>query len=109
MPVIAPRLPLVAVHALLHDRPLAVLRDEEAVQIEIETVLHGGAVDLRHEAACARQGLRVESDVFAERGEFIRRAAGMLAVPAANVNSKLVLQRIGAATSPSHHAPQEGT
>ena len=56
MPVIAARLALVAVHALLHHRPLAVIGDEEAVQVEIEAVLHGGAVDLGHKAAGAREG-----------------------------------------------------
>ena len=56
MPVIAARLPLVAVHALLHHRPVAVIGDEEAMQVEVEAVLHGGAVDLRHQAAGAREG-----------------------------------------------------
>ncbi len=39
------RLPGVAVHALLDHHPLAVVGDDEAVQIEVEPVLHGGAVD----------------------------------------------------------------
>jgi hypothetical protein len=42
MPVVAPRLLLVAVHALLHYRPLAIVGHEEAVEVEIEAVLHGG-------------------------------------------------------------------
>ncbi len=40
-----------AMRALLHDDPLTVVGEDEAVQIEIEPVLHRGAVDLRNEPA----------------------------------------------------------
>ena len=65
MPVVAPGLALVAVHALLHHRPFAVVGDEEAVQIQIKTILHGGAVDLRHQTAGADQRLTVKSEPLA--------------------------------------------
>jgi hypothetical protein len=67
MPVVSARLFLFTVHALLHDGPLAIVRDEEAVQVEIETVLHGGAVDLGDQAACARQLGAVKTDALAEQ------------------------------------------
>ena len=57
-PVIAAGLPRVAVHALLHHHPLAVVGDDEAVQVEIETVLHRRAVDLGDQAAGAARALR---------------------------------------------------
>ena len=57
MPVIAAGLALVAVHALLHHGPVAVVGDEEPVQVEIEAVLHGRAVDLGDEAAGAGEGM----------------------------------------------------
>ena len=91
MPVIAARLSLVAVHALLHDRPLAVVGDEEAVQVEIEAILHGGAVDFGDEAACAREHGAVETDALAERCKFIRRLPRMLAAPAADMDAEFVL------------------
>ena len=47
MPMVAARLLLVAVHALLHDRPLPVVCHEEPVQIKVEAILDGGTVDLR--------------------------------------------------------------
>ncbi len=72
MPMVAPRLALVAIHALLHDRPFAVIGDEEAMQIEIETVLHGGTVDLGHEATGADQRLAVKSNSCSEPAEFVR-------------------------------------
>jgi len=49
----------------LHHRPLAVVGDKEAVQIQLEAVLHGGAVDFRHQAAGADQGLPVKSEPLA--------------------------------------------
>ena len=90
MPVVAARLLLVAVHALLHDRPLAVVGDEEAVQIKVEAVLDGGAVDLGDEAAGARQLGAVEADAFAEQTQFVRRLARMLAAAAADVDAEFV-------------------
>jgi hypothetical protein len=97
VPVIAACLPLLAVHALLYHRPLAVVGDDEAVQIEIEAVLHGGAVDLGDEAAGAGQRLAIQADAVAQRHELLRRAARMLAAPAADVDAKLMLQRRQAA------------
>ena len=93
MPVVAARLPLVAVHALLHDGPLAVVGDEEAMEVEIEAVLHGGAVDLRDEAACAGEPGAVEADALAEQPQFVGRLARMLAATAADMDSELSLQR----------------
>ena len=77
MPVVAARLLLVAVHALLHDGPLAVVGDEEAVQIKVEAVLDGGAVDLcdqtagagqrwRHRSRCVRLAAAIRPACFRE-------------------------------------------
>src|SRR5260370_32616470 len=77
MPVIAPRLALVAVHALLHHGPFGVVGDEKTVQIKLKAVLHGGAVDFCDETAGACQRRAVETDALAERRQFLRRAARM--------------------------------
>ena len=69
-PVIAARLPALAVHALLDDDPAAVVGDDEAVQIELEAVLHRGAVDLGDQPARSRQRVRRRS----RRGRRWRRA-----------------------------------
>ncbi len=92
-PMVAPGLAARAVHALLHHHPMAVVGDDEAVQIEIETVLHGGAVDLRHQPARRGQGRAVKSDAIADRHELAGRLPRVLAAPAADVNAELVLQR----------------
>ncbi len=91
--MVAARLPALAVHALLHDRPLAVVGDEKTVQIEVEAVLHGGAVDLRHKPACARQRLAIEADALAQRRELVGRAARVFSAPAADMDAELALQR----------------
>jgi hypothetical protein len=71
---------LVAVGAL-RDGPLAVIGDDKSMQVEIKAVLHSGTVERGHQAACLRQCLPVKSDAFAERSQFLRRAARMLAAP----------------------------
>ena len=55
MPMVPARLLVVAVHALLHDRPFAVVGYEEPVQVEIEAVLDGGAVDFGNQTARASE------------------------------------------------------
>ena len=49
-PVVASRLLAIAIHALLHHRPTAVIADDEAMQIKVETVLHGGTINFCDQA-----------------------------------------------------------
>src|SRR6266851_5371532 len=93
MPMVAARLPLVAIHALLNDRPFALVGHEETMQVKVEAVLYRGAVDFSHEAAGPRQGQPVNTDAFAGCCQFLRRAARMLAAATADMNAKLALQR----------------
>ena len=96
-PVITARLARVAVHPLLHHRPMAVVGDDEAVQIEIEAVLHRGAVDLGDQPAGARQRRAVEADPLADRRQLVRRLARMLAAAAADMQAEFARQRLEAA------------
>ena len=96
-PVIAAGLPALAVHALLDDDPAAVVGDDEAVQIEIEAVLHRGAVDLGDQPARLRQRGAVEADPVADRDQLMRRLARMLAAAAADMDAELARQRREAA------------
>ena len=72
MPVIAARLTFVAIHTLLHHGPGAVIGHEKPVQIEIEAVLNGSAVDLGDEPAGARETGAVYADAIPKGGEFFR-------------------------------------
>ncbi len=89
VPVIPACLPLLTVHALLDDGPLAVIGDEETVQIEIEAVLHGSAVDLGHQTAGAGEGGSIKTDAVAQRVQFFGRAPGVLSAAAANMDAEL--------------------
>ena len=66
-PVVAAGVAAVAVHALLDHDPLAVVGDDEAVQVELEAVLHRRAVDLGDEPARPRQRRAVEAGALADR------------------------------------------
>ena len=92
MPVVAARLPLVAVHALLHHGPMAVVGDEKPVQIKVEAVLHGRTVHFGDEAAGAGEGSGIEADTVAERGQLIRRLARVLAPAATDMDAEFALQ-----------------
>src|ERR1022692_4659640 len=74
-PVIAPRLLACAIHALLHDSPVAVVSDNEAVQVETETILHSRAVNFRYQAARLRKGVSVNADTVADGNQLLRRVS----------------------------------
>src|SRR5690606_13532337 len=92
-PVIAPRLAPLLVHALLHDAPASVCGDDEGVQIQIEAVLYGRAVDLRDETARVHERRGVQAGAFADRQELCGCLARMRALAAAHVNAELPLER----------------
>ena len=67
------------------------------MQIEIETVLNRGAVDLGDEPAGPRQCSAVKPDPLADRDKLVRRLARLLAATAADVEAELVRERRQAA------------
>ena len=72
-PVVATRVAVVLAHALLHDGPLAITREEEAVMVDVEAVLYGGGVHLRGHAAVVRETRAVHSERRADRQQLVRR------------------------------------
>src|SRR5262245_8228581 len=107
MPVIASRLALVAVHALLHYRPGAIIGDEEAMQIELEPVLDSRTIDLGHKPAGTGKAGRIEANALAKRAQFLRRASGMPAASAANMDAELALQRRQPTLERTDHAGRD--
>jgi len=73
--VIAPRHAIRVVHPLLDDAPAAAGNKEERVVIELVTVLHGSAVDLRRHAARVDERTRVNRQRIAIVENLARRAA----------------------------------
>ena len=102
--MVAARLAGVAVHPLLDDDPAPVVGDDEAVQIEVEAVLHRGAVDLGDEAARGRERGAVEADPVADRDELMRGLARMRAASAADIEAEFACERI----EPALQRPDDG-
>ena len=102
--MITPRGAARIVHALLDDHPMAVVGDDEAVQIEVETILDGGAVDLGHEPAGIGERGAVDPDPLADRRQFVWRLARLLAAAAADMDSEFARQRLEAALQRADHA-----
>src|SRR5438067_8187104 len=103
-PVIPPRLPTPGVHALLHDRPRAVVRDDEAVQVEIEAVLEERAVHLGDEPAGARQRIAVHAGALAELHKLHRRPARVTPAAAADGQADFALASGEPALERAEHA-----
>src|ERR1700733_5491841 len=102
--MVAPSRAARVVHALLDDGPFALVGDDEAVQIEVETVLHGGAVDLRHEAADVGERGAVDPHPLADRREFKRRLSRLFAAAAADMDSEFAGPRLEASLQRADHA-----
>ena len=102
--MVTPRGAARIVHALLDDRPMAVVGDDEAVQIEVESILDSGAVDLGHQPAHIGERGAVDPDPLADRRKFGWRLARLLAAPAADMDSELARQRLEAALERADHA-----
>jgi hypothetical protein len=88
-PMIAPRLPAGAVHPLLHDRPVAVVGDDKAVQVEVEAVLHRSTVDLGDEPARRGECGAVKADPGADALELKWGAPRVSPATAAHMNAEV--------------------
>jgi hypothetical protein len=87
-PMVAPRLLALSVHPLLHDGPVAVVRHDKAVQVELEPVLHRRAIDLCNEPARRGEGGAIEADPGADVPELMRGPPRMSPAAAAHMNAE---------------------
>ncbi len=92
-PVIAPCLAARIAHALLHHHPAAVVGDDEAVEIKLETVLHRCAVDLGDKPAGLAKCIAIESGAFADREQLAGCRPRMAAAAAADMQAELTRER----------------
>ena len=72
---------------------MAVVSDNESVQIEIEAILHGRAVNFRDQAARLRKSSSVDTDTVADGNQFLWRLSGMLAASPADMNAEFMTAR----------------
>ena len=103
VPVITPRQPAGFVHPLLHDRPVAVARQDERVQIDLKAVGDRIVVDARGEPAGADQRVAIEADALGDRTQLAGCVARLLAASAADVDAELVRARIESSLQRAHH------
>src|SRR5436853_4666030 len=104
MPVVAPGLALGAIHALLHNSPVAVIGHEEAVQIELKPVLDGRAIHLGHKPAGACEPGRIKASTVSDPRKLFRGAPRMFAASAAYMDPELFFERRKATLQGPDHA-----
>jgi hypothetical protein len=102
-PMITARLTAIAVHALLHHHPVAVVGDDETVQVEIEPVLDRGAIDFGNEPVRPGETRAVEADAIPDGDQFVRGLSRMLAAATADVDAEFRGSRCKAALERADH------
>ena len=61
------------VHALLYNDPVAVVGDDEAMQIKLKPILHSGTVDLRYQTTgCGERG-SIKAYAVPDLDQLVRR------------------------------------
>src|SRR5258706_15138068 len=75
MPMIPPRQATAIVQALLHHGPLTVVRHDETVQVDLETIDNGIVVDARGQSTGADQRFAVKAAPLCELSQFVRRVS----------------------------------
>ena len=103
-PMIATGLAPTAIHALLNDDPASIVRHDEAVQVKIEAILDGGAIDLGDEAARGGKRRAVEPDTVANGHKLLGCIARVLAATAAHMQTKFVFKRLQSPFQCADHA-----
>ena len=74
------------------------------MQIKVETVLNGGAVDFGGQSTGFCQRVTVEANAIAESHKFARRQPRMFAAAAADVQAEFAAQGVEAALKRPKHA-----
>jgi hypothetical protein len=96
VPVVAAGLLELTIHALLHNDPVAVVGDDEAVQIQLEPVLHSGTVDLRHQAAGCGERCSIKAYAAPDLDQLVRRLP-VNTCPVRRKRGRQALSRAGSA------------
>ncbi len=103
MPVIAPRQTALLVHALLHHRPFARLRDHKRVQVELKSIADRIIVHTRGKPARASEFLTMQAGSLGKIPQLIRRTNRMTSSAATNRSSQIAESRIQSTLQRAHH------
>src|SRR5436853_7590940 len=107
MPMISPGHSAAIVQALLYYGPLAVRRDDEAVQVDLKAVSDRVVVDARGQTADADQGFAIKTAALAYLSQFVWCIAREAAAAAAYVDTKFVRARSETALERAHHGGRD--
>src|SRR5207237_531656 len=107
MPMIATRHSAAIVQALLHDGPLAVRRDDEAVQINLKAVNDRVVVDARGQTAGADQGFTIETATLTYLSQLVWCITREATAAAAKVDTEFIRARSETALERAHHGSSD--
>src|SRR5205807_547765 len=103
MPVIASGHAGAVIQALLYYGPLAVRRDDKAVQVNLKAVSDCVVVDARGQTADAHQRFAIETTLVAYLSQFVWCVAREATAAPANVDTEFVRARGETALERAHH------
>src|SRR5947207_7875887 len=107
MPMVAAGHSAAIVQALLYYGPLAVRRDDEAVQVDLKAVGDRVVVDAGGQTAGADQGFAIKTAALAYLSQFVWCIAREAAAPAANVDAEFICARSETALQRAHHGSSD--
>src|SRR5436853_7882938 len=107
MPMIAAGHSAAVIQALLYYGPLAVRRDDEAVQVDLKAVSDRVVVDARGQTADADQGLTIKTASLAYLSQFVWCISREAAAATANVDAEFVRARSETALERAHHGGRD--
>jgi hypothetical protein len=92
------------VHSLLNHGPASIVGNDEGMKIEIEAVLHGGAVDLGHQSTCLGEHCAVEAYPLSDGKQLVWGLSRKSSAAAAHMDAKFVPQWSKPAFQGTDHA-----
>ena len=90
-------------HSLLNNGPAAIVGDDKGMKIELEAVLHRGAIDLGYQPTCFCEFGPVEAYSFSDQHQLMRGLSRKSSAATAHMDAKFVLQRSKTAFQGTHH------
>src|ERR1700741_1887341 len=91
------------IHSLLNNRPVAFPRNDKRMQVQLETVLYSGIVNLSAEFTATHQFMAIHSCSFGKTEKLRRCFKRMFSFSAANINPEFIEFGIKSTFQSAHH------
>src|SRR6476659_5934594 len=102
-PMVASSLLALRAHSLLNNGPAAIVGDDKGMKIELEAVLHRGAIDLGYQPTCFCEFGAVEAYSFSDQDQLMRGLSRKSSAATAHMDAKFILQWSKAAFQGTNH------